>query len=387
MTQGFPPLCACSHLSDRHKVRGERSARFHPADGQKFPQVRVHIARAEIVKPSAEPSKRNLIMKAKFLSLTSLLALSTALSACGDINGVPAEYSELRGGSVRAIAGLRADAGAEVVSIHYTVEACDGSGVVASATIPLEKNMVLPGALGSFQDNPLDKDSAHRFSDFFKVLDAGCYNVTAQPIGADELASENCSAAEAKDLNVLEGATTEAVLIVQCETPDPGALDVVTVINNEPRITDIVFKTVDETEALVDGSKFTCGLENRVCVQAHDPDHDPLSFELVAKLNNSEENCTVEQIPTRGAAQTQEQCFKINCIAPGKVELSATVFDMVRNQDKELITFEDYFTSLGQTKTSRAHIGFMTYLGGDENCEEHCPEDEEPKNDGGHHHG
>lgn len=324
-------------------------------------------------------------MKAKLLSFTTLIALSTALSACGDINGVPAEYTELRSGSVRALTGLRSDTAADVVAIEYTVTTCDGSGAAISAVIPLESDMVLPGALDTFKDNPLDKDSAHRFADFFQVLDAGCYNVTAQPINSNELPSEHCTGASAENLTVLEGATTEAVLIVQCNTPDPGALDVVTVVNNEPRITNIVFKKKDDSGKLVNGGKYTCGLENYACVVAYDPDRDPLHFGIEAMLENGAGDCAVEEVPERYTIEQQEKCFKISCTVPGKVNLKATVFDMVRDPDLNLITFEDYFEAIGQPKTSRAQIGFMTYLGGDENCEDPCPPDEKPKHPGKKH--
>lgn len=326
---------------------------------------------------------KELIMMQKFATLTSVLAMSTLLAACGDVDGAPAagaDAEENRNGSLRVYAGPGAAKTSDVALIKYTVTSCAGAEVEFenTAIVPLDKNMVLPGGIGQFEDAPLDNQSAHLFADHFQVLHAGCYDVVAVPLKADQQPSENCLQASASGLNVLEGATTETMLIVQCQTPDPGGLDVVTVVNHEPQITNIVFKTPGEDGELVDGSKFACGFENHVCVIAHDPDKDPMKFELFTSIGGNDGACRVNQLPRGEEATPGEYCFKIECDMGGRVDIKATVFDMLRDESKSLITFEEYFANLGDPKSSRAELAFMSYLGGQADCETPCEPEPEP---------
>lgn len=327
-------------------------------------------------------------MKNKFFSITSMLAMTTLFAACGDVDGVPAdqqlEMNEARNGALRVFAGPRVRQTSPVSFIEYTITACDAaqSDFSVSAVVALEKEMVLPGGIGKFEDSPLDHNSSHLFADLFQVLDPGCYDVTGTPLDADKNPLEQCSGAESKGLEVLEGATTEAMMIVHCQTKDPGALDVVTVVNHEPRITDITFKKKGEGE-LVDGSKFVCGHENIFCVEARDADSDPLQVNVAASIDGNAEGCMVASADSPEKADMNEFCFHVKCDTAGRVDLDVTVYDMVRNEAKELITFEEYFANAGAPKNSRAEMSFMTYLGGDEACDdkEHCPDDKKKQND------
>lgn len=310
----------------------------------------------------------------QLVKFTSILALSTFLSACGDINGVPdAAQAQERSGNLRVYAGPGAITSSDVTQIKYTVKACAGSGsdFEATAVVPLNKTMVLPGGIGQFENAPLDKNSAHLFADHFQVLDAGCYDVTAIPLNAEKKPSEKCSQAQTTGLNVLAGATTESMLIVQCQAPDPGALDTITVINHEPRITNITFKRLTDKHELVDGNKFACGFENIACVTASDPDHDPLSVHVHASINEDDSLCEVSQIE-EGTMARDESCYRITCSTGGRVDLNAVVFDMLRDDAKKLISFEEYFKAKGDPKSSRSEISFMSYLGGKDDCEEPC---------------
>lgn len=322
-------------------------------------------------------------MMQKIATLTSVLAMSTLLAACGDVDGAPAAGAdaEHRNGSLRVYSGPGAAKTSDVALIKYTVTSCAGAAVefVNTAIVALDKQMVLPGGIDQFKDAPLHNKSSHLFADHFQVLPAGCYDVVAQPLKADKQPSQHCQQASASGLNVIEAATTETMLLVQCQTPDPGGLDSITVINHEPQITNITFKRTDKDGKLVEGSKFACGFDNHICVLAHEPDNDPMKFKLSTSIAGDDGACTVDPLPRGEEATPGEQCFKISCNSGGRVDIKATVFDMIRHESKGLITFEEYFSSIGDAKSSRAELAFMSYLGGQKDCEKPCETKPEPK--------
>lgn len=318
-------------------------------------------------------------MKNKIASITSMLAMSTLFVACADVDSLPAEQQQQaqmdeqgRSGNLRVYAAPRVRESG-VKFIEYTIKACAGSGSDFShtAVVAIDSEMTLPGGFKHFEDNPLDHKSSHLFADHFQVLEAGCYDVTGIPLDADKNVIESCSTAASNGLQVVASNTTEALMIVQCQSPDPGAVDVVTVVNHEPRITDIVFKKKTST-GLEDGSKFVCGYENHFCVEARDSDHDPLEFRVSATIEGAAAPCEVKQLENPDNVAVEETCFHIKCDESGRIDLDVTVFDLVRDADKKLITFEDYFDAKGTPKNSRAHMSFMTYLGGEEACDKPC---------------
>lgn len=320
-------------------------------------------------------------MYQKILSSTAMLALSCAFFSCGDVS--PAQHGVLqqnqeRSGSLRFSAAPADKANSDVAFVEYRVSACGSANqVLASAIVPLSPGMVLPGGFKNFEDNPLDHDSAHRFADFFHLFREGCYNVVAIPLSEGQNPSKKCLSARKEGLIVKEGFTTETMLIIQCESPDPGAIDVAAVLNHEPKITDVKFKKRGK-DGLEAGSKFACGFHNIVCVTTEDPDNDPLRFGFELSVNGDAESCSIEpENPEMNSGL--ERCFKFTCDDQGRVDIKVTVHDLLRVADKNLITFEDYFKAQGDPKPSRAEFDFMSYLGGDEACEEPCEVKPKPK--------
>src|SRR5688500_16066359 len=97
----------------------------------------------------------------------------------------------------------------------------------------------------------------------------GCYDVIATPMTEGGVPSARCDAAWEKKVEVVEGETTEILLINQCHGKDPGALDAIATLNHEPEIGDVSFEE----------SKFiACGDTQVVCATVTDPDNDPLEF-------------------------------------------------------------------------------------------------------------
>jgi hypothetical protein len=130
---------------------------------------------------------------------------------------------------------------------------------------------------GSLLELALPLGSMHPFGDAFFVLPPKSYWVCAWPLTWDDsteswqLAS-CCKAVFDKDVKVLPNSTVETRLILQCSCGNPnGGLDVVTVLNDPPLITDLLIKP----------NKFTtnCASDSvTLTVTASDPNGDPLSY-------------------------------------------------------------------------------------------------------------
>lgn len=243
-------------------------------------------------------------------------------------------------------------AGNDTTSISFAVQPVDcttaaPNGAVIVQSVPIEDQMI-PGNTGLAND-PLDQGSAHSFADFFKVVPAGCYNVTTTPLQADGNASTICAAAFKNGVVVVEGKTTEIFLINQCAGSDPGGIDVISALNHEPKLDDAKF--VD--------SKFACGQPGQICLAGHDVDADPLQFVLTAEGCDVSPAADQQGSPATGASQ----CFTVNCHSVGQHKLVATVFDLIwRNGER--IRIEDWLKQEGYPNPSRGELAFHTYVDG-----------------------
>ena len=136
----------------------------------------------------------------------------------------------------------------DVRYFKYTVKQvnCD-SGVAISGganeqTVIGPDALYLPNGLPAFVGKPLAPESEHIFGDHFFVLPVGCFDVTSEPLDAQQKTSKSCYAAHAKKVAVVDGLTTEILLLSQCLGPGRGALDVVTALNHPPTVEDLVFE-------------------------------------------------------------------------------------------------------------------------------------------------
>jgi hypothetical protein len=213
--------------------------------------------------------------------------------------------------------------------------------------VPLEDQLI-PGNTG-LANNPLDKDSAHSFADFFKVVPAGCYNVTTAPLQPDGSPSKICASAFKNGVVVVQGQTTEIFLLNQCAGTDPGAIDVISALNHAPILDDVKFTD----------SKFACGQPAQVCLAGHDVDSDPLQFTLTAQ------GCDVTPAgdPQGSPATGESQCFSINCHSFGPHTLVATVYDLIW-RNGQLIRIEDWLAQEGYPNPSHGQLEFHIYVDG-----------------------
>jgi hypothetical protein len=195
----------------------------------------------------------------KLMLLSAILGLALGWSMCADYS------NDDSGGNNHALTGSMSfyleTADDDVGGFYFEVRDPAGA-LVDSRYAPLE-DMNFPSRLLE------GAGSNHKFADAYFVLEPGDYIAQAFPMIEEGVRSEVCDPSDPVRTTVNPGETTEVILVSQCEAVDNGGLDIVVIINHEPRILDLVF----------DPSKFvpTCE-ELAVTVTAEDPDDDPLTY-------------------------------------------------------------------------------------------------------------
>jgi len=116
----------------------------------------------------------------------------------------------------------------------------------------------------------------HPFADAYFTVPPGAYEVTVIPMMADIqnpggiLPSQQCTPAQASNVQVIEGQTTEIAVVTRCAEVGNGGLDVVVTVNHPPRIVDLAFQP----------SKFVVACQQLVAaVTVEDPEQDNLIYE------------------------------------------------------------------------------------------------------------
>jgi hypothetical protein len=216
-------------------------------------------------------------------------------------------------------------------------------------TVPLE-TMQLPAGIPALDDNPLPKGSSHRFADHFEVVPAGCYKVSATPLTTDGEPSADCAASEVQNLWVLDGETTEVVLISQCSGGFVGAIDAAVALNQPPEIVDVKY------------SKFmTVGDIVTVCASAKDPNGDWIQFDWSqidggacygpAFLSSEKDPLGITQ------------CVGILPVDVGDYWFEVKMFDMLRDENGTLIRVEKWLRDHGSPGTSHDSLKFPLHVG------------------------
>lgn len=272
-------------------------------------------------------------MKRTLNALSLISIMSLGLSACSsDAPEASSERPELRDG-MGAFA-LRASFGnnTPVRNVKYIITRLS-DGKIHEEVVPLNHNLAIPGGVPELERFPFDEDSKHRFTDLFHHVEPGQYAVRVEPLDAAGLPIDECYGAatlDAEPMVAVEGKMTEKILVIQCHSQDPSALNIIAAINHEPEGLTITWeKETDDTH-----SKFTCDGEHIVCLTAHDVDNDPLRFELNLPDPVKARGCRAEPIapfavtPPKIPCTDVKQCFRVTCDnAPKKLDLQARVYD------------------------------------------------------------
>ena len=308
-------------------------------------------------------------MKNRILALLSLLALVAMAGACdmGTTEPAPSPIPGEPGTETGLALTVDLDGAAEAQAMRFEVSTCDGEAVVSEDVALSELE------LGAIEELDINADGGLQFADYFVVLEPGCYDVEIQPLDAAGDPLESCSPALAEGIEVESGVTTEIVMVSQCGGDHFGGLDVLGVLNFAPTITKLTF----------DPSKIAGCNAVTICASAVDSDGDGVEFEW-EQLSGP-----VPQTPLSVvSSSTDDQGVTTECgeITPGYTgayTFRVTAFDLMEDDDGELVRVEDLVGAVDPDFRSRSALSFPLYAV----CEE--PEDvlgeiEDPKKEKKH---
>ena len=190
----------------------------------------------------------------------------------------------------------------DVAGIQYDIICADGTTV--SQYVALEDE-ALPAWL-----QPAGGGDQHAFADLLTVLPVGQCTVTATPMQAPGVVSEDCQPLT-QIVDVQPEVTTEIVLMLQCEGDPNGALDVVAGLNHPPQITALGLEP----------SKFVETCEDAIIAPSVvDPNGDAFTLQLTVGQTPAGAIYSLTQLPSG------EWVF--NASTPGQYELKLVATDI-----------------------------------------------------------
>ena len=194
--------------------------------------------------------------------------------------------------------------------------------------------------------------SLHPFADTFIPLEEGCYDILSMPVQADGSPSEDCAIAGQDGVVILDGTTTEIVLVSQCDGQvGVGAVDVISTLNRPPQIIEVGFP----------GGKFTSHCDaQQICATFFDPDADPI--DVVWTQIGGVPLASLVELPATTGPDGTTQCIEIDHAGPGMVILEAVAYDLMQDPGGSgLIPFEHFYEQNGIGSTSHDSLLFNAY--------------------------
>lgn len=301
------------------------------------------------------------------LALTAVLASTSLVAACGPSHEPGDEHAQTGLALTFDVLGDTDVAGFAFTATE--VDCATGAPVVPANVVTDTEDLedvYFPGTGGEFEDAPFDGDSAHVFSDHFFALTPGCYDVEVQPVTESGEDSADCASASQANVEVIDGETTEILLISQCVgDPSTGGLDVIAALNHPPVIDDLYY----------DPSKFICGRETTICVSTTDVDGDPVT--VVPSGDGF-----VSAIP-HDEDVSRADCFTFTFPGPGSYDVTFTAYDMGYNADGVLVPIEDLLAAQGDPNPSNDSLTVPVHVLPESECITACgcPEGFEPTPD------
>jgi hypothetical protein len=251
--------------------------------------------------------------------------------------------------------GVAVDTGGttDVGTIEYKIDrvACfDGEEFEAlSLTVNARvEPMDLPP---EFEGSPLDKDSRHPFADHFEVVPAGCYDIQATPLTPGGTVSEECAAALAQDIEVVDGETTEVFMISQCKGTATGAVDAVVAFNRPPNLVDLEY---NPSKFVIKGDLTT------ICATAVDPNGDSIEFEWDIQAGGM---CTGPDVSSSTLDGDKViECVQITPNEGGDYWFEVWMYDLLHGEDGQLIRIERWLSEHGYPNESHDSLRFPLYV-------------------------
>lgn len=278
-------------------------------------------------------------MKIKVGGLAAVATLILGLGVgCGQNSADDDEMPEVDDERTGITLGIDFRADADVTGFHFSIRECDEGPVVVDEVRSLEE-MTLPNGIPEFERGPFDEHSEHQFADHFETLSAGCYDVSVQPVTETGEPSSECGSASANEVFVVDGMTTEIMLVSQCEGEAVGAGDFVAALNHPP-----VIESVDYSP-----SKFVFECEEvEICVTAFDPNGDPMEFEFEQTAGDKLRFGPYISETTREGDRATT-CLRAVPVFEDDYEFRVTVYDQLWDQG-EMVRVEDYIGAESRTE-------------------------------------
>jgi hypothetical protein len=219
------------------------------------------------------------------------------------------------------------------------------------------EDILLPGGIPEFQGAPFDRDSAHLFADLFIDLPEGCYDVTTQPLTADGTHSKDCLPATTPRVHILDGQTTEVLLINQCRGEGRGAIDVISALNHPPELVGLTFQK----------SKFVHQCADQIiCATVADPDGDPVEIVWARRGGPALFHGPQVLSTTSNDDGSITQCIRLVAEDPGRYDLKVTVYDLLHHPvGGRRVRIEDFLREGGNPLPSNDSLAFFFYAASD----------------------
>ena len=209
----------------------------------------------------------------------------------------------------------------DVTALRFTATRVSCSGEATSSEVVTSdaaiEDLALPVMNPELSGKPLAPDSNHVFADKLVELEPGCYDISLNPLAAGGGPSSKCAQAKASHVQIFPEATTEIVLVSQCQNPAEGAGDFATALNEPPSLSDLANpRFVDRCQPA------------RVCITASDPDQDPIEFVWSASANSNAHLATpVVNSTTTLSPGVIQQCVSVVAEAVGTYQLTVSAYD------------------------------------------------------------
>ncbi len=286
-------------------------------------------------------------------SLVSIAALTLGLLGLSvGCQEEPAPHETTSATGMALSADLTGESDVATMRFEVTPVDCSSgepTGDPVVTEVPFE-DFTIPGGISELENKPLDAESSHVFADLFSDVPPGCYDIVATPLGEDGLPSGICAAAHEDGVEVVEGETTEVLLINQCAGSDSSAIDTIATLNHEPEVT-VEFED----------SKFVCsGSPQVICASAVDPDEDPLEFVWSVSGGDAITGPTVVSRDFDPTTNTQTECVEVRASEPGRYDVNVAVYDLVW-RDGEPVRIEDWLATEGYPSESHGELSFFFY--------------------------
>ena len=325
-------------------------------------------------------------MRSRLVALLSLSLLAGTLSACADATSGPTDSSSPSADQNKsknfdeAELGLSVDpiGNTDIAAVRFNIDpvVCPQppNDTQAPASNPGPRitefeDVFLPGGIPEFEENPYDAESQHLAADRYFFLDAGCYDITAEPLstkagaGGQPQVSKQCKTAEVEDVRVRDGRTTEKQMIIQCPGEPRGGLDAVATVNHEP--------SFDDVRPQPDKFAETC-YPTQLCAEVTDPDGDPMTLQwrqiagpnLEGGIQVASSNTSLNQDGSR----TTTECINVKQSVKGKYEFRVRAFDMAFDDQQNMVRIQNLLKQQKQPQAPKSRDVQRLFFYGAKDC-------------------